>query len=354
MSASPSFTTDPQITAEWQRAIKHDKPYRCLQLQFKGEILNLVKTFPSTSSCAKDFEAVKESAAEQQPCYYLFRIEDSNSWNLISYVPEEGMATQDKMLYAVSKAGLKSKLGIGYFGEDWHANSKKGFTYINYINETASKKDVSFSESEKILMNGLREEEAERTRQMSDHNLKGKSGLNQVSGPLDSGIQRELQRYKAGEVSFVRIGVDSNEKLCLEESKRVNSYEDVKNSLASGMPGFYLFSVRGGPSSNVFLYHCPEKSPKNTRLVYATRMKSVRDNIQACGVSISKSVEMQDAKDLESKVTERSIPAYEYRESAKHTQPATSSPKVDKPHPLFGGQGGQMKKKVVIPPPGAW
>ena len=85
---------------------------------------------------------------------------------------------------------------------------------------------------------------------------------------------------------------------------------------------------------------------------------------------------MQDAKELEAKVTERNIPAYEYRESGnyptsssslssspispssqnvsitKHVlvakaTTATTSSKVDKPHPLFGGgQGGPMKKKV--------
>jgi len=149
-------------------------------------------------------------------------------------------------------------------------------------------------------------------------------------------------------------GVDGSEDLCLEDSKRVSSIEEVKNLLAPGVPGFYLFSHRtGAMPSNIFVYCCPEKSPKNTRLVYATRMKSVRENVQSCGVHITKSIEIQDPKDLDAKVNERST-SYEREYKREEPHRSTASPKVDKPHPLFGSPAGQMKKKVVIPPPGAW
>jgi len=210
----------------------------------------------------------------------------------------------------------------------------------------------------------------------------GIGGYHTVELPLSESAKRLISDFNSG-ANFVELKIseskDSIEGVRKVESVSLSSLQPLLNSKDAR---FYLIASR---PSTYLLYLCPEDCPINNRMVYSTAKSSICDAVKACGVNLTRILEATDVKDIDSTFFQRpviqdligkSLTPNRYsqepewvrnrREKEEPNIPLNASKdKMTEPHitaqivsPAIihgnSGSGSSIKKKIVIPPQGAW
>jgi len=175
---------------------------------------------------------------------------------------------------------------------------------------------------------------------------------------------------------------DNGSTVNAESSKSVSSLSQVATAIHTGEPRFYLYKHQ---SQNVFIYCCPDKSPPKLRMVYSTAKPGVADQINKLGISLAaKKVEIREGSELNDELNVTTLNKTPIlikpsgstgmmtgRSSGEGGVEGGGTVKTsqhlsmvgDKLHPVYGimidktapGTTSKPgKKKIVLPPPGAW
>eukprot|EP01114_Cavostelium_apophysatum_P020170 TRINITY_DN6689_c0_g1_i1.p1 TRINITY_DN6689_c0_g1~~TRINITY_DN6689_c0_g1_i1.p1 ORF type:complete len:292 (-),score=88.47 TRINITY_DN6689_c0_g1_i1:2-877(-) len=266
---------------------------------------------------------------------------------------------------------------------------------------------VQFVYYTRLINDQLKNEEKERQEESKRLTVKinspsGIGGYHSVSIPFSESAKSEIEKLKSGTANFVELEIDdSKEKVNASPAKSVSGISELKGHLKEDEPRFYIYAkntVGTTPSTFVFIYCCPEKSPQKLRMVYSTSKPGVADQVTSLGISLAeKKVEITDITELTEDVLQPKRATQAFAPPAKSaggswnqpsggggsflrqggqqnnnnnrvlpegggTAKAKSTPTVNNVHPLGklmqnSGQnleGSSTKKKIVIPPPNAW
>jgi len=397
MSTSVSLPVDDNLDSDFKKATNSEDPPRCFVVVIQEEKLICAKTIPGTSKVDTDYDALSTIAAEEgkEGGYFLFRKgNDNKEWLIITYVPET-VSVKSKMTFASAKSQLKAHLGVAFFSEEVHTTSADELKYSVY---SGNSKPVESRSSEEILREKINnDEEKERTEREKQH-AASPSGYHSLAIPFSEDARASIAKFKSGQVNFVILKIDSDKKEVVDivESKQVSSVAEVAKNFSTTEPRFYLYAF-GTPTVNVFLYCCPEKSPVKMRLVYSTAKPKAAEEIEKnMGVVLApKKIEMRDPEDLtdaflrdELKTTPKTVAdvkasspkpppnlmtgrlkstnmtgVQEMGGTVKASKPTTSNTASHPVYSLMTGKASSTdppgpttatKKKIVIPPKGAW
>jgi len=187
----------------------------------------------------------------------------------------------------------------------------------------------------------------------------GKGGLYQEMGlPLDDKAISELQRWKKGEVNWVELAIekDKKEKVELVSSKQVEN-RNLSSVVNASEARYYMFTYSATKKVNLFIYCCPDNSQRQFRMIYATAKNSVPAAAAKLGITIDKKLEISTPGEL----TEDFIKSELSSKPIADTGRSSPSPKsvIKESHPIYGlmaggNSGGPTKKKIVMPPSGAY
>jgi len=367
MSHGTAIPVSPALEQSFKSAVEGGSRIRLFQIVIQNETLVASHTSEDSSPLEKVYDSMANLISETQACYFLVRLDGNKSWLMITYVPN-GVAVKDKMVYAATKGTLKNKLGFGYFQDEVHATNKEELSYSRYKGDKAPVD--SRSEAEKLFADMHKQEESERTERVTARPMSG--GYHSVIIPLADNVQSAVSKFKGGEINFIEMMVssqDGKETISASNSKMVPPSQ-LSKEIISSEPRFYLYSYGVPVPKNVYIYCCPEKSPPKLRMVYSTAKPAVADQLSKLGVTLAqKKIEISTPEDMTEEYLRGELTssprgpmtgragvgassAPEYGGQVK----AVSTRKVDA-HPIYSlmapSQGGS-KKKIVMPPPGAY
>jgi twinfilin-like protein len=346
---------------------------RWLAVKIVNEQFELLKTGNQTGNIGGDFDSMASVVNDDDPLYFVFRLEGKKNWLVISYVPPN-TKVKDKMLNASAKSELQRQLGFQFFTQEFHTNNREELSWAYYHGQTTAK---PFSAGELEHQRILADEDAER-------NFRAKpsgGAYHSVAMPLSAGAQDKVRQFSSGSVNFVELVINAA-KNGIDAGAAENVGEsDLPRRIHSREPRFYLY--KSGVKS-VFIFSCPDNAAPQLKMTYSSAKGSVETGV---GVQFGKRIEIRDASELStdllrssgpsraaavspvaSAMTGRSTPGVVGRAGGSwegSTAPAaksTTGQKVDSstPHPIYSlitgdsPQRNPNRKTVIVPPKSAW
>eukprot|EP01111_Echinosteliopsis_oligospora_P005712 TRINITY_DN1928_c0_g1_i4.p1 TRINITY_DN1928_c0_g1~~TRINITY_DN1928_c0_g1_i4.p1 ORF type:complete len:384 (-),score=111.67 TRINITY_DN1928_c0_g1_i4:164-1315(-) len=381
---STATPVSEELIAEWAKAVTPAKPYRFFQIKIKSDVLSIAHKSVGTASVSKDFDSMQALVADGAPCYFLFRVAGPTNWSLISYVPDS-CKVNDRMVYAASKITLRNKLGQQWFNEELGLSSPDELQYSWYVkhNEPGN----ALSEFEQMRNRIQVEEEKERDTRSAEHKDK-MSGGDKIGGyhhvqiPISDSSKSDISKFKDGSINFIEFAINpKSDAIVVEAAKSVPG--DISKLVNDNEPRFYLHKSKIGVGSVSFIYCCPDKSPAHMRMVYSTAKPTLESQLKNLGIVIARKAEVREGSEIEDGLKREPAAA------ARAGLVSSGSPKFGaKPsaavagkgmkegggevkaadinshqvgeaqHPIYGLisdlKSNPNKKKVVLPPPGAW
>jgi len=189
--------------------------------------------------------------------------------------------------------------------------------------------------------------------------IKGGGLYQDMSLPLDDKANSEVQRWKKGDVNWVELAIEKDKKDKIEfvSSKSIES-RNLSSAVNASEARYYLFTYSGmGKKVNIFIYCCPDASQRQLRMVYATSKNSIPAAAAKLGINIEKKLEISTPSELtEDYIKSELSPKADAGRSSPSPHPKNV---IKDSHPVYslmtgGGAGGPAKKKIVMPPNGAY
>jgi len=373
MTHSSPIPVAAELEQHFKRVVEGGDTTRFFQAKIVDEQIIKTHSYPASSSVANDYNAMSGLADDNEACYFLFRLNSAREWLLITWVPD-GVAVKDKMVMASAKGTLKDKLGYTSIVDEAHATKKDELSYEHYQSLKSNNDSRSPEEVMREEMHQLEEKEREEQQQRP----RPKTGMHAMIIPLTDEAEETVGRFKSGSINFIQFVINEDKTGINAVSPKTVNSSQIASEIHSTEPRFYLYNVPN--KSPVLIYCCPERSAPKWRMVYSTAKPTLAEQIQALGVNLApKKIEIREGSDLaeefsrdfnrstETIIKPASSSSLTGRIKDGGTGPdmggvvkASKVNTVQREHPIYslmnkGGQQGQTtKKKIVMPPPGAW
>jgi len=373
MSHSAPLIVSQELEDLFKKAADGSSPLRYIHIQIKEENFIVQNSSKGSEDISADYNSQSEHVSETEASYFLFRKGDNHSeWVLINFVPEK-VPVKDKMVFASAKGNLKSKLGFSHFVDEVHLTSKPELSYDVFKGNAAPQESRSHEEIIRDDMHKQEDKEREERKELHKEKEKTPSksgsvlgGYHSLSIPLDSSAKDKIQEFKSGSVNLVELKISENKEHVEVTFGKTVSGASLKNEINKSEPRFYIYHF---DSTSVFFYCCPENSPRSLRMLYSTSKLGTANQISELGVDLAeKKVEVSDPTELSDSFLKQettktkmtgltggmkgggSLPEGGGVVKAKSVNTVENHPVYS----LMAGQNTGAKKKVVMPPRGAY
>ena len=125
--ARSNLNISSALTEAFLSAQQYSIGTRCIKVLIEGETLILSNIISRLNNVEADFNSLVTSTLDaNQATILLFCLSDQaiekQNWLLLSFIPD-GCKVREKMLYSSSRDDLKRALGLGFFSQDYYANT---------------------------------------------------------------------------------------------------------------------------------------------------------------------------------------------------------------------------------------
>lgn len=238
------------------------------------------------------------------PCYLLIRMDTKSSlgydWFLFSWIPETS-STRQKMLYASTKATLKTEFGSAHIKEEMHATMSDEASLEGYRRH---KRNV---DAPAPLTS--REEELQELRKL-DINTEINADtrhqtLGGISCPLADEAVQAIRGMAQGAHDYLQFRIElKEEKIYLELAETLGGAAKLAKKVPSDKARYHLFLFKHTHEGDyleqfVFIYSMPGYSCSvKERMMYSSCKAPFTETIAALGVEIAKKIEIDNGEEL--------------------------------------------------------
>jgi twinfilin-like protein len=276
---------------------------RFIQVQIVNETkLETVKEVPASAGWEKDFDLVPPVLKDNDACYVLYRTDEKQSTSdsylfyLLCYVPDK-TKVRDKMVYAASRANLKSGLGANNFIDDIFGSTKDEF----------NSRGFSAWKAHQEAAVPLTELEQQHNEDVEAGVFKGGSGTSSayvhgVAFPVNDDVIASLKSFSSGSINYVQIAIDpNNEKIILGQTGNY-SLTEVTSHFPPNEPRFHFYrwthdNDGSEVNSIIYCYSCPS-SPVKLRMLYSTSKANVASVAESNGINSDCKIEITNPPEL--------------------------------------------------------
>jgi twinfilin-like protein len=302
MSHSSGITVSEELLAAFSN-VSRSTNTRFIQVQIQNEtkLEKVNEGHVSASDWEKDFDLVPSVLSDNEACYILYRTDEKSSsdsylFYLLCYVPDK-CKVRDKMLYASSRANLKSGLGGNHFIDDIFGSTKNDFNNHGFA---AWKQH---QEAGAPLTN----EEIQHQEDLEQGVFKGGSGTSSayvhgVAFPVDDDVLGAFKSFTSGSINYIQIAIDPNNERIILSKTGSFPIDEVPAQFPSNEPRFhyYRWSHQHEGSevhSVVYCYSCPS-SPVKLRMLYSTSKANVSTVAESNGINADCKIEITNASEF--------------------------------------------------------
>lgn len=232
-----------------------------------------------------------------------FRLDETtslgHSWILLSWIPDCA-SVRHKMLFASTKATLKTEFGSANIKEDLHATELDEMTYDGYL------KFKRNTNAPNPLTNREEEiEEMKKTETKTNYNVDSKERtMGGINFPLTDKSKTALQEFSKGSNNYLQFCIDlDEEKIDLVKEKKI-SVSNLNSLVPKDHARYHLFIFDHTHEGDyqkaiVFIYTMPGYSCSiKERMLYSSCKVPFTETIKFFGLEITKAIEADDGDEL--------------------------------------------------------
>nr|CAG4646446.1 EOG090X0A90 [Macrothrix elegans] len=321
-----------------------DGQVRVFRVSILNEELSINGFAKKQADWEKDFDnLVPHLINKDQPAYLLYRLDSVNSlgyeWLLITWIPESA-PVREKMIYASTKATLKSQFGSGQIKEDILATDLEDVTLKGYYKQkrnAAAPAPLTQAEEESALVKQM-ETNAHISYDTKQQTLSG------VAFPISETGLKALLDFRQKKYSYVQFSIDlKNEVVNLESAETIN-VEKLGTRVPNDHGRYHLFRfphTHEGDfiESIVFVYSMPGYACSiRERMLYSSCKGPITEIIEnKMSIQIEKKIEVENGDEL----TE------EFLMDEIHPKKNLHRPKFEKPK----GPPGRGARRLITKTP---
>lgn len=232
------------------------------------------------------------------PCYILYRLDAKTSlgyaWLLISWVPD-GATIRQKMVYASTKATLKTEFGSAHITEELHATSLEETTLVGYYkNKKAFAAPAPLTTREEELA------ELKKTEVHTEINTDTRhQTLGGISCPMTDAAAAAIGDLLRGTYDYLQFRIDLEEENIHIVKAAIVPLEDLPKEVPEDHARYHLYLFKHThegdyQESFIFIYSMPGYSCSvRERMMYSSCKAPFLENLQSFGVEIVKKVSFQ-------------------------------------------------------------
>jgi twinfilin-like protein len=293
MSSQSGITPSKSLQEDFHNLSK-DSSLLFVKLEIQND--TFVKTGSGKKSGSKegDFSAIKGSLEEKQPAYVLFRAAEEGKWVCLSYIPSSAIV-RSKMVYASSKAALKSGLGGDKFVQDYNVTTKDEVSLADW---SQSLKGVGHES----LMTPEERQYQETRHEHSAGTSEGKvTAIVGVPIKVADSALNALKSIKNGQASSVELIIDpSTETL---GSQPANNTPLANFKYPEKEPRFYVHNFAhkhegSSVSTLLFIYYCPNNAVPKLKMLYSTCKAHILKIFESLSISDFHNLEANEPSEL--------------------------------------------------------
>eukprot|EP01135_Chromosphaera_perkinsii_P004712 Nk52_evm23s294 gene=Nk52_evmTU23s294 len=227
---------------------------------------------------------VTTAIEDKSPCFILYRLdveaEDGTSqWIFITFVPDEAPVRQ-KMVYAATRATLKSKFGFNRIKDDMFGTASDDVDYSGYEKHLQSENAPPPLTAEEI-------EVQEINKSMNKALIGTTTKKHHIVGleyPVDDSAKAAMKQLKSNEVNYVQLKIElDTELIALSKTEASLSADKLHTVIPRENPSYHFFNYKhefnGEPDEAlIFIYSCPGyQCSVKERMMYASCKSKVLD-----------------------------------------------------------------------------
>ncbi|RWS17809.1 protein tyrosine kinase 9/actin monomer-binding protein-like protein [Dinothrombium tinctorium] len=331
---------------------KIDGETRVFKVSILEEQLTLGEHRSPVGNWQQDYKRyVGEMLVGKQPCYLLFRLDTINSsnlyeWLLICWSPEDSPVRQ-KMLYASTKATLKTTFGSASIVSDYFATNKEEMSLDHIKNEKKNDEQIETNNVELLTAKEQDLKSVKRSEALSSsiHSTRTLPGL---QFPLTDELVDALFELKDGLISYICLAIDlDKEEITLETKENHKEFEisDMPKKISNKNARYHILlypHTHEGvfTKSVIFIYSVPgESCSVKERMLYSSCKNALVTAIQdesKFGIEISRRLECDDPNEL----------TIEFFLNELHPKENTAKSKFEKPKGPMGKRGARRLIKT--------
>jgi len=302
MSHSSGINVSAKLLESFSNASRTDNGARILQVQIVNETsLEVIKSVNPTKDWEKDFDLVPGILTDRDACFVLYRTDEKQNtgsflWFVLCYVPEK-CKVRDKMVYASSRANLKTGIGANNIVDEIFGTVPADFNCAGF-NAWKTHKEASVP---------LTEFEQQQNEDIESGLFKGGGGTSSayvhgVAFPVENDVTNAIESFTTGSINYIQIGIDTtNERIVLKKTASVELI-DVPSHFPTNEPRFHFYKWGHSHDGNhynsvVYCYSCPS-SPVKLRMLYSTSKANVSNVAESKGIKIDCKLEITSSSEF--------------------------------------------------------
>jgi len=253
-----------------------------------------------------DYEAfVLDVVEKDRCCFIMFRLDTTNAqgydWIFTSFSPDFA-AVRDKMVYASTRATLKSLINPAYIKQELFGTVPEDIDldgYEKHLESEAAPAPLSMEEQEK--------KELQRLEVGVDVGSSTRKAMvaTGIAFPVDEEGRAELSNFKEGKVDFVQFMLDIDGEI-IKLTQAGNLAVDEAGALCPADQARYcLYKFKHNHegeelATNLFVYSCPAfELPVRDRMLYASCKSPLLDIIEGeFEIEIVKKMEIENGTEF--------------------------------------------------------
>jgi len=286
-NASAPFPIQPTLQSAFESADRDGT--RWIAVKIVNETFSLAGKGQQTASMANDFNAQAAIVNNDDPLYFLFKL-DSKNWLVVSYVPPN-TKVKDKMLNASAKSQLQRQLGYQFFTEELHTNTKEELSWDFYKGTTKPEKPYSSHELEHQRI--IAEEDAERQERAKLASSSGGGGSHSIALPLSAEASAKVSQLNSGSINFLELVVNPAKNGINSGAAETVAEHDLTKRIHTREPRYYVY--KAPPSKTIFIFSCPDNAPPQLKMVYSSAKGTVAQSLR---IQFTKQIEIREPGDL--------------------------------------------------------
>uniref|UniRef100_A0A1A9VG04 Twinfilin n=1 Tax=Glossina austeni TaxID=7395 RepID=A0A1A9VG04_GLOAU len=252
----------------------------------------------------RDFDKLVAPVIEDDiPCYILYRLDTKISvgyaWLMLSWVPDISSIRQ-KMVYASTKATLKTEFGTAYIAEEIHATTKDEISWEGYQrhkNAFAAPAPLTTREEELV--------ELRKTEINTEINTDSKhQTLGGIACPLTPATEKAIEDLLNGTYDYLQFCIDLEAEEIQVSQAGAIAISDLPKQIPEEHARYHLYLFKHTYDGDylesfVFIYSMPGYTCSvRERMMYSSCKAPFVEKLQAFGIEIVKKLEIDSGSEL--------------------------------------------------------
>ncbi|EDV91615.1 twinfilin [Drosophila grimshawi] len=299
MSHQTGIKANEQLAKVFGKA-KNGK-IRVIKVSIENEQLSCSATADVKKDWERDYDKLLSPLLDENvPCYLLYRLDAKMplgyGWLLISWIPDTASIRQ-KMVYASTKATLKTEFGSAYIAEELHATTLEESTLEGY-----KKHKREFAAPAPLT---TREEELKETVVCTDISTETRhQALGGISCPLTDATIAAVQDMVRGSYDYLQFRISlEEERIHVSHAGNVD-LQDLRRQVPEDHARYHLYIFKHTHEGDylesfVFIYSMPGYSCSvRERMMYSSCKAPFIEQLAELGINVDKKLEIDAGDEL--------------------------------------------------------